>query len=127
MSKVYLHRARWPDKLLGHINEKGDIYRSDLGLDDRIGHVELDSGKIYHRRLGPDEYLGRVDLRSGKVYRHVSMGPDEYLGRVNEAGRMYKHDPLSPDDYIGRISNPVSHAHAGVAFLLLVWPEIEVE
>ncbi len=64
---------------------------------------------------------------NGKVYRHVAIRPDEYLGRVNENGRMYQHDPLSPDDYIGRISNPPTHAHAGVAFLLLVWPEIEAE
>ena len=46
MSKVYLHRAGALDKLLGNVKENGKVYRSDPGIDDRIGYVELDTGKI---------------------------------------------------------------------------------
>jgi len=125
MSKVHLHRAGWPDKHLGNINENGDVYRADPGLDDRIGKVDLDTGKVYSRKFGPDKYIGRVELHSGKVYRHVLMGADEYLGWVDENGRMFLHDPLSPDDYIGNVHEPLSYAHAGAAFLLLVYPKTE--
>ena len=62
MSKVYEHRAGFPDKLLGRVEEDGRVIRSRMGPDDRIGRVDLDSGKIYASRVGPDKYRGRVDL-----------------------------------------------------------------
>jgi hypothetical protein len=126
MSKVYLNKPGWLDKQLGHANEKGDVYRSNTGIDDRIGRVDLETGKVYRRRFGPDDYVGRVELDSGKVY-HARLGPDEYLGRVQADGRMYQHDLLSPDDYIGRLSPPLSPLHTGAAFLLLVLPALEDE
>jgi hypothetical protein len=87
----------------------------------------LDTGKVYRKQLGPDEYLGRIDLLSRKVYRQVPRAADEYLGRVNENGRMYLHNSLSSDDYIGKLLEPTSNAHTGAAFLLLVFPNIEVD
>ena len=79
MSKVYLEREGWPDKLLGRVEENGRVYRSDLGPDDRIGRVDLDSGEIYKTKTGPDKYVGRVDLDDGKVYRHIPAAKDEYV------------------------------------------------
>ena len=125
MKKVYFHRPNWPDKHLGGVKDDGGVYRSDPGLDDRIGHVDLETGKVYSRRLGPDKYIGRVELDNGKVYRQVALGPDEYLGRVHENGRMYRHESHSLDDYIGNLSEPMSIAHTGAAFLLLVHPALE--
>jgi hypothetical protein len=125
MSKVFLHQAGKPDRLLGHISEDGRVIRSVPGPDDEIGHVDLATGKIYARKLGPDEYLGRVDLENGKVYRHVALGSDEYLGRAAENGRMYRHVPAAADDYIGSLPGAPSYAHSGAAFLLLVLPYLE--
>lgn len=121
--KVYLQRAGVVhDKLLGRVEENGRIYRTYLGPDDEIGHVDLDTGKVYAQRLGNDEYVGRSDPGDGKVWRHVAAGPDEYLGRVHEDGRMDYHVAGRADDYIGRIAGGASLVQAGAAFLLLVWP-----
>lgn len=121
--KVYLQRAGVVhDKLLGRVEENGRIYRTYLGPDDEIGHVDLDTGKVYAQRLGNDEYVGRADPGDGKVWRHVAAGPDEYLGRVHEDGRMDYHVAGRADDYIGRIAGGASLVQAGAAFLLLVWP-----
>ena len=126
--KVYLQRAGiLHDKLLGRVKENGRVYRTHLGPDDEIGHVHLETGKVYAQRLGNDEYVGRVDLDDGKVWRDVTAGPDEYLGRVHEDGRMHCHLATRPDDYVGRIGRGASRAHAGAAFLLLVWPAFAEE
>ena len=123
MVKVYLQRPGVAhDKLLGRVEEDGRVYRTQLGPDDQIGHVDLESGKVYAQRLGLDEYIGRVDLDSGKVWQDVTAGPDEYLGRVHEGGRMECHVAGEADDYMGRIAGDASLAQAGAAFLLLVWP-----
>jgi len=127
MSKVFLHKAGGPDKLLGHINNDGSIIRSEPGLDDEIGHVDIRTGKVYAKQLGPDDYLGRVDLDNGRIYRHVPAGADEYLGKVLENGAMYRHVPMGSDDYIGKLQDSPSFAHAGAAFLMLVLPFIEIE
>lgn len=126
MSKVYLNKPGWLDKHVGQVNEKGDVYRSDAGIDDRIGRVDLETGKVYRRRLGLDDYVGRIEAKSGKVYR-ARLGPDEYLGKVHKNGRMYRHDRLSPDDHIGHFATPISPLHTGAAFLLLVIPALEDE
>lgn len=125
MSNVYLHRMLLPDKLLGRVEQNGKVYRSDTGLDDRIGHVDLDHGKIYKSQPGPDEYIGRVELDNGKVYRHVPAGRDDYLGHIELDGKMYQHEFLGPDDYMGNIKERISFAHAGAAFMLLVLPAFE--
>ncbi len=122
MSKVYQHRAGLPDKLLGRVKDDGRVTRSELGPDDQIGRVDLESGEVRASRIGPDKYIGRVDLESGRVYRHVAASSDEYLGRVNMDGRMDRHDAISPDEYMGKIESPKSLAYAGAAFLLLVLP-----
>ena len=121
--KVYLQRTGiLHDKLLGRVEENGRVYRTYLGPDDEIGHVHVEQGKVYAQRLGNDEYIGRVDLDNGKVWRQVVAGPDEYLGRVHEDGRMDYHIAGRADEYIGRIAGDAPLAHAGAAFLLLVWP-----
>ena len=121
--KVYLKRTGvLHDRLLGRVNDEGRIYRTQVGPDDQIGHVDLDSGKVYAQRLGMDEYVGRVDLNTGKVWRDVTAGPDEYLGRVHEDGRMDYHVAGRPDEYMGRIAEGASLVYAGAAFLLLAWP-----
>ena len=125
MSKVYLHIAGGPDKLLGHVNNDGSVSRSERGLDDVIGHVELPTGAIYAKRLGPDDYLGRVDLDNGRIYKHVPAGADEYLGKVEKNGAMYRHVPMGADDYIGKLEDSPSYAHAGAAFLMLVLPAVD--
>ena len=126
MSKVFLHLAGKPDRLLGHVNEDGRVTRSEPGPDDVIGRVNLETGKIYASKLGPDQYLGRVDLENGKVYRHVALASDEYLGRVAENGRMYRHVAAAADDYIGSLPESPTFAASGAAFLLLVLPYLEM-
>ena len=42
-----------PDRLLGHVKEDGKIIRSQVGLDEEIGHVDLRNGHIYEKRFGP--------------------------------------------------------------------------
>jgi hypothetical protein len=124
MSKVHLAVPHAPDRLLGHVRENGDVYRSDAGPDDKIGHVDLESGKIYSRRLGPDRKVGHVDLDKGKVYA-TKAGPDKYISRVEEDGAMHLNRSLAPDDYVGRMNPFISYAHAGAAMLLLVLPALE--
>lgn len=124
MSKVYLAVPRAPDRLIGHVKENGNVYRSDAGPDDKIGHVDLKSGKVYSRRLGPDKKIGHVDLDKGKVYV-TKAGPDKYIGRVEEDGAIYLNRSLAPDDYVGRMKPFISYAHAGAAMLLLVLPALE--
>jgi hypothetical protein len=97
------------------------VYRTHLGPDDEVGHVQAD-GKVYAKRLVRDEYVGRIGLDDGKVWQHVPAGLDEYLGRVREDGRMHGHLAARPDDLIGRVDGGASLPHAGAAFLLLVWP-----
>lgn len=120
-------RRQMMETLTEHLSLQANGYRctTDPGIDDRIGHVELDTGKVYQRRPGPDEYLGRVELDTGKVYRHVPADFDEYLGKVDGKGRMYQHESLAPDAYMGKISAFISFAHAGAGFLLLVLPAYE--
>jgi len=122
--KVYLAIPRGLDKLLGYVREDGSVYRSKVGLDDRLGRVDLSSGKIYADRLGPDKKIGHVDLRSGKVYLS-QLGPDRYVGKVGVDGRMHQHVPMASDNYIGNIDRFVSYAHSAGAMLLLVLPAIE--
>jgi hypothetical protein len=123
MYKVYLAIPGALDKLLGHVNEDGKVYRSKLGLDEQLGQVDLSSGKVYAERFGPNKVVGRVDLKSGKVYTS-RLGPDEYVGNVGENGRMHRHVPMGADEYIGKIEPFVSYAHAAGAMLLLVLPEM---
>ena len=126
--KVYLQKTGiLHDKLLGRVEDNGRVYRTHLGPDDEIGHVNLETGKVYAQRLGNDEYVGRVDLDNGKVWQDVTAAPDEYLGRVHEDGRMDYHRAGQPDEYIGRIAGGASLTQAGAAFLLLVWPAFTEE
>lgn len=126
MSKVYLEVSLAPDRLIGHIKENGNVYRSDAGLDDKIGHVHLKSGKVYARRLGMDKKIGHVDLDNGRVYA-TKVGPDQYVGRVQEDGRISIDRSLAPDKYAGKVIPFISNAHSGAAMLLLVLPALESE
>lgn len=124
MAKVYVEIPMAPDKLLGHVNEDGEVYRSRVGLDDRVGTVDLSSGKIYADRFGPDNKVGYVDLDNGKVY-FTRVGIDEYAGRVDGDGRMYSHVPLAADEYVGNVDRFMSYAHSAGAMLLLVLPALD--
>jgi hypothetical protein len=125
MSKVFLHRRGFPDKLLGRVNEEGRITRSEAGPDEEIGYVDLGTGKVYLSLVRPGTYAGRVQLETGKVFRHVPHGPDEYLGEVHENGKMFRHVSAWPDKYVGNMPDFISLAHSGAAFLLLVLPAID--
>ena len=124
MSKVYLQVSLAPDRLLGHVKENGNVYRSDTGFDDKIGHVHLKSGKVYARRLGVDKKVGHVDLSNGRVYA-TKAGPDKYVGRVNADGKIDLDKSLAPDDYVGKVKPFISFAHSAAAMLLLLLPAIE--
>ena len=119
MSAVYLAVSGAPDKLLGHIDEDGMVTRSQPGVDEVIGQVDLATGRVRQRRLGPDKNVGRVDLGSGKVYAS-RIGPDEYVGQVKTDGSLHRHVTLQADRYIGKVSRFVSCAHSAAAMLLLV-------
>lgn len=126
MSNVYLAIPGAPDRLLGHVHNDGQVYRSQAGLDDLVGHADLATGAVYQQRFGPDKKVGRVDLSDGRVY--VSrLGPDTYVGQVHADGRMRLHQPLGVDDYIARVDEFLSYAHAAAALLLLVMPFLEAE
>jgi len=124
MTKVFLAVSLAPDRLVGHVKEDGKIIRSQVGLDDEIGHVNLRNGHIFEQRFGPDKKFGHVDLVDGKVYLS-RFGPDKYVGQVMADGRMYYHVPMGRDDYVGQVESFVSYAHSGGAFLLLVLPALE--
>jgi hypothetical protein len=124
MSKVYLEVPLAPDRLIGHVKENGNVYRSDAGRDDKIGHVHLKSGKVYARRLGVDKKVGHVDLDDGRIYA-TKIGPDKYVGRVKEDGTIHLDKSLAPDDYVGKVNPFISYAHSGAAMLLLVVPALE--
>ena len=126
MSKVYLEVSLAPDRLLGHVQEDGDVYRSDAGLDDKIGHVHLKSGKVYARRLGADKKVGHVDLDNGRVYV-TKVGPDKYVGQMKEDGTMHLDKSLAPDDYVGKVNPFISYAHSAAAMLLLLMPALEAQ
>ena len=124
MSRVYLEKSLAPDHLIGHVKENGNVYRSDAGLDDKIGHVHLPSGKVYARKFGKDKKVGHVNLDNGKVY--VSrVGPDKYVGRVQADGVINLDRSLFPDDYVAKVDPFISYAHSGAALLLLVLPALE--
>jgi hypothetical protein len=125
MAKVFLHKEMAPDRLLGHVQNDGKVYRTDPGLDDRIGHIDFDTGRVYARRAGPDEQVGRVDV-DGKIYRNRP-GPDLYVARVDAEGRLMLHKSLAADEYVGRVEHPQSARHAGAAALLLVLPALREE
>ena len=124
MYRVYLAIPRAFDELLGHVRDDGKVLRSQVGIDDRVGEVDLSTGKVYEERLGPDKQIGRVDLKTGKVYLS-RFGPDEYVGRVDNHGHMHRHVSLAPDEYIGKVDPFVSIAHTAAAMLLLVLPAFE--
>jgi hypothetical protein len=126
MSKVYLEVSLAPDRLLGHVKKNGNVYRSDVGLDDKIGHVHLKSGKVYARRLGADKKVGHVDLDNGRVYA-TRVGPDKYVGQMKEDGTMHLDRSLAPDDYVGKMNPFISFAHSAAAMLLLVLPALETQ
>ena len=67
MSKVYLNKPGF-DKHLGRVDEKGDVYRADVGIDDRIGHVDLETGKVLysHKLPGYAASWGLAVDRSGR-------------------------------------------------------------
>jgi hypothetical protein len=126
MNKVYRHRPKARDELLGRVAADGRVFESRLAPDKYVGRVELESGKIFESRFGPDKHIGRVDIASGKVYLK-KFGPDEYLGRVEKDGTLYSHRTLAPDEYLGKVSEMTSVTHGGGAFLLLLIPEIDKE
>lgn len=126
MNKVYRHRLKARDELLGRVGADGRVYESRLSPGKYVGRVELQSGKIFESRFGPDKHIGRVDISSGKVYLK-KFGPDEYLGRVEKNGKLYLHRPLARDEYLGKVTEMVSVTHGGGAFLLLLIPEIDRE
>lgn len=126
MPKVYLAVAHAPDTLLGHVEENGKVYRSQIGPDKEIGHVNLATGDVYAERFGPDKEVGRVEIGSGKVF--VSrFGPDRHVGSVDAGGYIYHQNLLAPDDYIGQVNPFLSYAHSAAAMLLLVLPALETE
>lgn len=126
MSKVYLALPLGPDRLLGRVIEDGKIFRSQVGPDDEIGHVNLATGDVYEQRFGPDKKIGYVEPGSGKIY--ISrLGPDEYVGQVRADGSMHRHVPLAADDYVGKVEHFISYAHSAGAFLLLVLPALEAQ
>jgi len=114
-----------PDRLLGHVQNDGKVYRNDPGLDDRIGHIDFDTGRVYARRAGPDEEVGRVEAE-GKIYRSRP-GPDQYVGKADGEGRVWVHRPLAADLYVGRVEYPQSARHIGAAALLLILPAWALE
>jgi hypothetical protein len=124
MYKVYRAVSRAPDEYLGYVEEDGRVFRSKIGLDDRLGRVDLSSGQVHEDRLGPDREIGHVDPKTGKVYLR-RFGPDEYVGSVDGDGRMYRHVSMGVDEYIGVIDPFVSYAHSAGAMLLLVLPAVE--
>ena len=124
MSKVYLAISVAPDRLLGRIDDNGKIYRSQVGPDDEMGHVDLSTGEIYEQHFGPDKKVGHVALSSGKVYA-TRLGPDAYVGEVSADGRMHRHQTLATDEYIGKVDQFLSYAHSAGAMLLLVLPVLE--
>ena len=126
MTKVYLALSGAPDRLLGHVEDDGRVYRSLVGPDNLIGHVDLATGNIYAQRFGPDKKVGHVDLSSGRVYA-THPGPDAHVGQVREDGMMYLHQALATDDYVGHVDSFRSHAHTAGAMLLLVMPALETE
>ncbi len=123
MSSVYLTIPGAPDRLLGHVDDAGRVSRSQAGLDDEIGHVNLVSGEVYATRFGPDKKVGHVDLGSGHVYGS-RFGPDEYVGQVGVDGRMHRHQALAADADVGHVDAFRSHAHTAAAMLLLVLPAL---
>ncbi|MFN2169742.1 MAG: hypothetical protein ACK2U9_26210 [Anaerolineae bacterium] len=124
MSEVYLAIPGAPDKLLGHVDHTGKVYRSQVGPDNEIGHVNLETGRIYEQRFGPDKRVGRVDLGSGKVYT-TRLGPDDYVGQVGADGKMHRAQTLAADDYVGKIDPFLSYPHAAGGLLLLVLPALQ--
>ncbi len=126
MSNIYLAIPGAPDRLLGHVHDDGQVYRSQAGLDDLIGHVDLATGAVYEQRLGPDKKVGHVNLSDGRVYA-TKLGPDTHVGQVEADGRIRLHESLAPDDYVARVDEFRSYAHAAGALLLLVMPALVVE
>jgi hypothetical protein len=126
MNKVYKHRPKARDELLGRVSADGRVYESRLSPDKLVGRVELESGNIFESRFGPDKHIGRVDIASGKVYLK-KLGPDDYLGRVEKDGKLYAHRTLARDEYLGKVTDMVSVVHGGGAFLLLLIPEVDRE
>lgn len=126
MSNVYLALPGAPDRLLGHVHDDGKVYRSQTGLDDLVGHVNLANGAVYGQRFGPDKKIGHVDLSSGKVYSS-RFGPDEHIGQVNDDGRMTCHQTLAADDYVAKVDEFHGYAHAAGGLILLVLPALEAE
>ena len=124
MANVYRHRPFANDLLLGRVDVDGKVYRTQIGPDEYVGRVHIETGKIYESRLGPDKHIGRVELDTGKIFRS-KFGPDEYLARVDRDGHFHRHKPLASDPYVGCIETMYSFAHAGAAFLLLLWPILE--
>lgn len=124
MARVYIAIPGAPDRLTGHVDDEGSVYRSQTGFDDKVGRVDLASGNVYEQRFGPDKKIGHVDLSSGRVYA-TRLGSDEHVGQVNEDGKMHLHKALAVDDYIGNVDQFVSHAHTAGAMLLLVLPTLE--
>jgi hypothetical protein len=124
MSKVYLAITGAPDQLLGHVDEAGRVYRSQIGPDNEIGHVNLETGRIYEQRFGPDKRVGHVDLSSGRVVS-TRLGPDEHVGQVDADGKLRRAQALAVDDYVGRVDPFLSYAHSAGALLLLALPALE--
>jgi hypothetical protein len=124
VSKVYLAVSNAPDTLLGRVEDDGRVYLNQMGPDDLVGHVDLNSGDIYAQRFGPDKHIGHVDLSSGRVYL-TRLGPDVHAGQVSEDGRMYVSQSLAPDAYVGNVDHLRSHAHTAAALVLLVLPALK--
>ena len=125
MNKVYFQKPWTPDEYLGYVGVDGRVFVARLGPDQYVGRVSLEDGKVFFHRAGPDELLGKIALDTGKIYRYRFLDFDEYLGRVDKEGRLFAHVALAPDDQIGKMVGMMSFAHAGGAFLLLVWPHWE--
>ncbi len=122
--RAYIHKAFQPDPQAGFVDFDGKVYETRFGPDQYVGWVELSTGKVYESRLGPDRYLGHISLSDGQIFRHVAGAPDEYIADTDSDGNFYLHRRLAPDPYVGNVTPMPGYAHAGAAFLLLMWPEL---
>ena len=113
-AKIYRDLPMFPDKLIGRIDETGDIY--DLQSEEAlIGWIDYDRGEVYD---ADDELLGWVE-DNGTIFGHYE-DDDEEIGYVTEDGEVYGYDEDGKDLYLGKVTD-MEDASEGAAAMLMFY------
>jgi len=113
--KIYRDKALSPDKYVGRIDDRGKVFRVELGEDDYLGWIDYEEGDIYDT---DDTIIGWVE-DDGEILSFLN-DEEKEIGFVTEEGELYWYSEDAEEEYFGTIRGmeDISEGAAGLLFFL---------